>query len=252
MASGELDRLGLAAWLMDARNPLTARVAVNRVWMRYFGVGLVDNADDFGMRCDTPVHRELLDWLAASLIENKWSMKWLHRTIIGSATYQRSSIELNGFKACEVDPENALLWRQNRRRLDFEATRDTMLAVSGELDRSLDGPSVKLSQIPYSFRRSVYAYVDRVDMDPILSTFDFASPLASAATRSETTVPQHALFVMNHPFVIERAKTIAAKVRPADDSKESLARGVSSLFRRMLSRMPSPRPPHRNMCLAWC
>jgi Protein of unknown function (DUF1553) len=132
-----------------------------------------------------------------------------------------------------------LLWRQNRRRLDFEATRDTMLAVSGELDRSLDGPSVKLSQLPYSFRRTVYAYVDRVDMDPILKTFDFASPLASAATRSETTVPQHALFVMNHPFVIERSRTIAAKVRPTDSNKEPILRGVNSLFRRMLSRLPT-------------
>ncbi len=232
-------RLELADKITDPANPLTARVAVNRVWMRYFGVGLVDNADDFGLRCDAPVHRELLDWLAASLIENKWSMKWLHRTIMESAAYQRSSIEPGSFKASEVDPENTLLWRQNRRRLDFEATRDTMLAVSGELDRSLEGPSVKLSQLPYSFRRTVYAYVDRVDMDPILKTFDFASPLASAATRSETTVPQHALFVMNHPFVIDRAKTIAAKVRPTDANKESMMRGVNSLFRRMLSRTPT-------------
>ncbi len=232
-------RLELAERVTSPSNPLTARVAVNRVWMRYFGVGLVNNPDDFGLRCDAPIHRELLDWLSASLIENQWSMKWLHRTIMESAAYQRSSIEPASFKASEVDPENTLLWRQNRRRLDFEATRDTMLAVSGELDRKLDGPSVKLSQLPYSFRRTVYAYVDRVDMDPILKTFDFASPLASAATRSETTVPQHALFVMNHPFVIERAKTIAAKVRPADATKESMVRGVNSLFRRMLSRTPS-------------
>jgi len=232
-------RLELAKKITDPANPLTARVAVNRVWMRYFGVGLVSSVDDFGLRCEAPVHRELLDWLAASLIENGWSMKWLHRTIIESAAYQRSSIASGSPQALAADSENTLLWRQNRKRLDFEATRDTMLAVSGELDRTLDGPSVKLNQLPYSFRRSVYAYVDRVDMDPILKTFDFASPLASTSIRSETTVPQHALFVMNHPFVIERAKTIAAKVRPTDTSKESVARAVNVLFRRMLSRMPS-------------
>ncbi len=232
-------RLELAQKITESTNPLTARVAVNRVWMRYFGVGLVNAADDFGLRCEAPVQRDLLDWLAASLIENGWSMKWLHKTILESAAYQRSSTEENATAALSADPENTLLWRQNRKRLDFEATRDTMLAVCGELDRTLDGPSVKLSQTPYSLRRTVYAYVDRVDMDPILKTFDFASPLASTSVRSETTVPQHALFVMNHPFVIERAKTIAAKVRPTDASKESVSRAINVLFRRMLSRMPS-------------
>ena len=138
-----------------------------------------------------------------------------------------------------MDPENVWLWRQNRKRLDFEATRDTMLAVSGELDRSLDGPSVKLTSKPFPLRRTVYAYVDRVDLDPMLKVFDFASPLASASVRSETTVPQHALFVMNHPFVIERAKTIAAKVRPAESSRDLVNRGINSLFRRMLGRLPT-------------
>ena len=234
-------RLELANKITDPSNPLTARVAVNRVWIRCFGVGLVASADDFGLRCDAPLHRELLDWLAASFIENQWSMKWLLRTIMESAAYQRSSIAPDSSHAIASDSENSLLWKQNRKRLDFEATRDTMLAVSGELDRSLDGPSVKLNQTPYSFRRSVYAYVDRVDMDPVLKTFDFASPLASTSSRSETTVPQHALFVMNHPFVIERAKTIAVKVRPTDQSKEAFARGVNSLFRRMLGRNPTPQ-----------
>ncbi len=168
-------------------------------------------------------------------------MKWLHRTILSSAAYQRSSVVPANCLADEVDVDNKLLWRQNRRRLDFEATRDTMLAVSGELDRALDGPSVKLSSTPYPIRRSVYAYIDRVDIDPMLKVFDFASPLASASHRAETTIPQHSLFVMNHPFVIERAKVIADKVRPAQADKELVNRGINSIFRRMLGRMPNPK-----------
>ncbi len=233
-------RLELAEKIVDPANPLTARVAVNRVWMKYFGQGLTESPDDFGLRSQPPSHPELLDWLAASLIENGWSMKWLHRTILSSAAYQRSSVVPADCLAVEVDVDNKLLWRQNRRRLDFEATRDTMLAVSGELDRALDGPSVKLSSTPYPVRRSVYAYIDRVDIDPMLKVFDFASPLASASHRAETTIPQHSLFVMNHPFVIERAKVIADKVRPAQADKELVNRGINSIFRRMLGRMPKP------------
>jgi Protein of unknown function (DUF1553)/Protein of unknown function (DUF1549)/Planctomycete cytochrome C len=242
-------RLELADKIVDPANPLTARVAVNRVWMKYFGQGLADSPDDFGLRSNPPLHPELLDWLAASFIENAWSMKWLHRTILNSAAYQRSSVVPTNFQADEIDADNKLLWRQNRRRLDFEATRDTMLAVSGELDRALDGTSVKLSSTPYSLRRSVYAYIDRVDIDPMLKVFDFASPLASASYRAETTIPQHSLFVMNHPFVIERAKVIADKVRPAQSNKELVSRGINSIFRRMLGRMP--KPEERQAALAF-
>jgi cytochrome c553 len=233
-------RLELANKLTDPRNPLTARVAVNRVWMRYVGRGLADSPDDFGLRSPPPSHPELLDWLAASFIENGWSMKWLHQLILDSDTYQRSSVFPEDWDAARMDPENRWFWRQNRRRLDFEATRDTMLAVSGELDRSLDGPSVKLSQEPFPLRRTVYAYVDRVNLDPMLKVFDFASPLASASLRSETTVPQHALFVMNHPFVVERAQIIADKVRPVEGSGQSIQRGLNTIFRRMLGRLPTP------------
>jgi hypothetical protein len=232
-------RLDLAEKIVSPDNPLTARVAVNRVWMRYFGTGLVDSPDDFGLRSNPPSHPELLDWLASQLIDNGWSMKWLHRTILTSSAYRRTSVVPKNFIANELDPENHYLWRQNRRRLDFEATRDTMLAVSGELDRSLDGHSVKLSEQPYSLRRTVYAYVDRVELDPMLRVFDFASPLASAANRAKTTIPQHALFVMNHPFVIERVQTIADKVRPAESDKDSVMRGINAIFRRMLGRIPT-------------
>jgi hypothetical protein len=232
-------RLDLAEKIVDPANPLTARVAVNRVWQKYFGKGLVESSDDFGLRSQPPSHPELLDWLATGLIENGWSMKWLHRTILNSVTYQRSSVVPTSCKSDELDPDNLYLWRQDRRRLDFEATRDAMLTVSGELDRSLDGPSVKLSSSPFPVRRTVYAYVNRVDMDPMLKVFDFASPLVSSVKRSETIVPQHALFVMNHPFVIERAETIANKVRPPDSEKESINRGINAIFRRMLGRLPT-------------
>ncbi len=226
-------RLELADNIVAKSNPLTARVMVNRVWAQYFGNGLVENADDFGLRCPPPTHPELLDWLSASLMDNGWSLKWLHRTIVMSDAYQRSCE--TPAENLSADPENHLLTHQNRRRLDLEAMRDSMLATSGLLDTTIGGRSVKLSATPFTHRRTVYAYVDRVDMDPMLKTFDFASSTASASERPVTTIPQQALFLMNHPMVAEFARQMAKEARQGK-SEES---AIHSLYERFFQRPPT-------------
>src|SRR5262249_14208263 len=134
-------RLELARAIIDPRNPLTARVMVNRVWMHHFGTGLVKTPGDFGLRSEPPGHPELLDWLTSEFIAQGWSVKKLHRLIVLSAVYRQKGIDPS--EARKVDPENALLWRYPRRRLDFEAMRDALLAVSGRLERRVGGPSVQ-------------------------------------------------------------------------------------------------------------
>ncbi len=227
-------RQELAESIADENNPLTARVYVNRVWARYFGSGLVESLDDFGLRTSPPSHPELLDWLASEFMRNGWSMKWLHRTITSSNAYAQSS-DAND-RGLQLDPENRLVWRQNRRRLDFEAMRDSMLTVANSLDRTIGGRSVKLSEIPYTHRRSIYAYIDRIELDPMLRTFDFASPTASAASRAETTIPQQALFNMNHPFVAELAREVAG-IAASESATETQ---VKKVYRQVYSRDPSP------------
>lgn len=229
-------RRELAERIVSPSNPLTARVIVNRVWSKYFGAGLVPSLDDFGLRCDPPTHPKLLDHLATGLIQNGWSLKWLHRTITSSQVYAQSS-DLRE-SALAVDPGNQFLWRQNRRRLDFEAMRDSMLVVAGQLDPTLGGRSVRLSEAPYSKRRSVYAYIDRNEMDPMLRTFDFASPSASAASRAETMIPQQALFTMNHPMVAEFSRNIADIVR-SESSPADPASWIEPLYQQVFARSPS-------------
>ncbi|WP_052031427.1 PSD1 and planctomycete cytochrome C domain-containing protein [Novipirellula maiorica] len=236
-------RQELAESIADENNPLTARVYVNRVWARYFGSGLVESLDDFGLRTAPPSHPDLLDWLASEFMRNGWSMKWLHQVITSSHTYAQSS-DAND-RGLQLDPENRLVWRQNRRRLDFEAMRDSMLTVANSLDRTIGGRSVKLSETPYTHRRSIYAYIDRIELDPMLRTFDFASPTASAASRAETTIPQQALFNMNHPFVAELAREVASIA--ADES--SMDEQVEKVYRQVYSRDPSPQ--ERSMASAF-
>ncbi|MGB7328150.1 MAG: PSD1 and planctomycete cytochrome C domain-containing protein [Rubripirellula sp.] len=230
-------RRELAEAIVAPDNPLTARVAVNRIWSRYFGTGLAMSLDDFGLRSAPPSHPELLDWLTYEFMQNDWSMKWLHHTIVTSDTYRQSSAANDD--GMLADPNNRLLWRQNRRRLDFEAMRDSMLAVADSIDLTIGGRSVKLSEVPYSNRRSVYAYVDRIELDPMLRTFDFASPTASAASRAETTIPQQALFAMNHPFVAQLCRKISSDVTNHDASHDA-NREIAAVYRRVLGREPSP------------
>ncbi len=245
-------RLDLAKAITDPDNPLTARVMVNRVWMHHFGEPLVSTPSDFGTRSTPPSHPELLDHLARSFIDNGWSLKKLHREIMLSKTYQQSSSAEFGMRSAErsstphsalraphsVDPENRLLWRGNRRRLDLESMRDSMLALSSRLDSTLYGRPLDVAGDPKNRRRTVYGLVDRQDVPGLYRSFDFASPDQTAERRPQTTVPQQALFGMNSPFMIEQAKALAA--RPEIAQKSAPEQRVAALYRVVLARQPRP------------
>jgi hypothetical protein len=201
-------RLELARAIVDRNNPLTARVAVNRVWAHHFGAGLVRSPSNFGLRGEMPTHPELLDYLALRFMDEGWSIKKLHRWIMLSRVYQQASRDRDDYR--RRDPENRLLWRMNRRRLDFEALRDSLLVAAGRLDRTLGGPSVDLA-VSTANRRSVYGLVDRQGLPGMLPTFDFASPDAHTPERYTTTVPQQALFLMNSPLAAELARSFAGR-----------------------------------------
>ncbi|HEX4591662.1 MAG TPA: DUF1549 and DUF1553 domain-containing protein, partial [Gemmataceae bacterium] len=202
-------RLDLAKAIADPKNPLTARVFVNRVWMLHFGKGLVGTPSDFGMRSDPPTHPELLDYLADRFVQDGWSIKQLHRLILLSDTYRQRSDDRP--ECVKVDPENRLVWKFNRQRLDLEAMRDGMLAAAGRLDFTIGGPAVDLLAPPFAPRRTVYGFIDRQNLPGLFRTFDFASPDTHAPQRYTTTVPQQALFLMNSPFAVQQAKALAAR-----------------------------------------
>ena len=227
-------RLDLARSITSAENPLTARVIVNRVWQHHFGDGLVSTTSDFGARSETPSHPELLDDLAATFMEEGWSLKDLHRKILLSATYRQQSADR---PECRTqDPENRLLWRQNRRRLEFEPMRDALLFVAGRLDPSLGGRPVNIVEQPNSRRRTIYAQVDRNNLPGLFRTFDFPTPDTSSPGRPVTTVPQQALYEMNAPFLQEIAATIAARPEIQQASGDER---TSELFRVVLGRDPA-------------
>ncbi|MDG3008221.1 PSD1 and planctomycete cytochrome C domain-containing protein [Paludisphaera mucosa] len=224
-------RLDLAEAIADPKNPLTGRVIVNRVWMHHFGEPLVSTPSDFGERSTPPTHPELLDDLAARFVEGGWSVKSLHRLIVLSSTYRQSSADRPECR--KVDPENRLMWRANRRRLDFEAMRDTLLAVSGRLDATMYGRPVDVANDPGNARRSVYGLIDRQSFPAVFRAFDLASPDVSAERRPMTTVPQQALFGMNAPLVAEQAKALAARPEiAAADPRDA----VRALYRLILAR----------------
>ncbi|WP_435020780.1 PSD1 and planctomycete cytochrome C domain-containing protein [Tundrisphaera sp. TA3] len=232
-------RLELARAIVDPSNPLTARVWVNRIWMHHFGAGLVRTPSDFGIRAEAPSHPELLDWLARRLVDGGWSTKAIHRLILLSAAYQQqSSLPEDAAireRASKVDPENRLLWRMNPHRLTFEEARDTLLAVTGEIDLRLGGrPSELFPATGTNPRRSLYGTVDRQFLPSVFRAFDFANPDLHIPARSETTVPQQALFAMNHPFVADRARALAKRL-PADDPD----RAIRDLFQAAYQRDPT-------------
>ena len=225
-------RLELAQAIASPDNPLTARVIVNRIWQHHFGFGLVRTASDFGFRGEPPTHPELLDALAAEFIADGWSIKRLQRRIMLSATWQQSSHHRE--EAHRLDPENRLLWRMPRKRLEFEPLRDRLLVAAGQLDLQIGGRSVMVHQD--AKRRGLYAYIDREDVPGLLASFDLPSPDASQAIRSRTTVPQQALYLINSPFVIGRAEALAELTADSSSSAER----ITALYRRALSRDPSP------------
>ncbi len=202
-------RLELARAIASTNNPLTARVYVNRVWLQHFGAGLVSTPGDFGVRTEAPLQHDLLDYLAATFMENGWSTKKLHRLIVLSATYQQSSDASP--KNLAADPENRYFDHMNRRRLDFESLRDTLLAASGKLDPQVGGLPVDLVTEPFPTRRTIYGLIDRQNLPGVFRTFDFANPDTSNQGRFFTTVPQQALFLMNSPFVIQQAQQLVKR-----------------------------------------
>jgi hypothetical protein len=228
-------RLDLARAVTDPANPLTARVLVNRVWMHHFGEPLVATPSDFGARSQPPSHPELLDWLAATFVESGWSLKRLHRTIVLSQTWQQASRDRP--EGRDRDPDNRLLWRTHRRRLDLEAMRDSLLAVAGRLDLTMGGRSVDFTAEPLSGRRTLYGKVDRQDLPGLYRAFDFASPDQSAERRPQTTTPQQALFGMNSPVVREAARGAAAQ---ASERAASLRiDAVTALYQVVMRRDPT-------------
>lgn len=229
-------RLGLAKSVVAQNNPLTRRVIVNWVWQHHFGEGLVRTADDFGTRGRPPTHPELLDYLAASLYEDGWSLKKLHKRIMLSEVYKQGSIENEKSRA--IDAENDLLWRMPRRRLDLESMRDAMLSVSGELDLALTGRPFDMSANPAIPRRSVYGFINRDIVSNLASTFDGANPNACTIKRPDTTVPQQTLFALNSEFIQDRALKLESLSQSAAVDSDILR--VEWLYRRIFSRNPEP------------
>ncbi|HTU24333.1 MAG TPA: PSD1 and planctomycete cytochrome C domain-containing protein [Pirellulales bacterium] len=227
-------RLELAQAIASRDNPLTARVMVNRVWLNFFGAGLVRTPSDFGRRSDPPTHPELLNFLAWRFMEEGWSLKKLHRLIVLSSTYRQSSHETEEMR--RRDPSNLLLGRMSRRRLDLEAMRDSLLAAAGTLDAAVGGPAVDMFSEPFTHRRTIYGQIERQNLPGLFRTFDFASPDTHNAQRFTTTVPQQALFLLNSPFVNEQARALAGR---SDVQSQADARGrVVQLYRCVLGREP--------------
>ena len=226
-------RLELANAIADKSNPLTARVMVNRIWQHHFGRGLVRTASNFGLLGEPPTHPELLDYLASQFVERGWSMKTLHREIMLSATYQMSSA--TNKKNDEIDPDDRLLWRMPRQRLDIEAWRDSMLLAAGKLDLTLGGPSQSLSS-PDNNRRTFYAAVSRHDLDSMLRLFDFPDPNATTDARMTTTVPLQQLFVLNSDFMVRQAKALAARMTAVPTETEAVR--IGRAFQLLYNRAP--------------
>ncbi len=231
--SKSFTRLELAQAIASAQNPLTARVMVNRVWQHHFGRGIVATPSNFGQLGDRPSHPELLDTLAVRFVESGWSVKWLHREIMLSAAYQRGS-DRDSSNVIK-DPENRYLWRVTPQRLDLEAWRDAVLAVSGRLDPTVGGTSVDLNTST-NVRRTIYAKVSRSVPNPTMTAFDFPDANVSNDRRSITTIPQQQLFVLNSTFMIEGAHAFAARLEKAEKTDRGR---INVAFRLAFGRLPS-------------
>jgi hypothetical protein len=254
------NRLGLAQWLIDPGNPLTSRVAVNRLWQVHFGTGIVRTTDDFGSQGEAPSHPDLLDWLAVEFVAHEWDMKWLHRMIVTSATYRQASRVAPAL--AEKDPHNRLLARGPRQRLDAELVRDNALALCGLLDRRIGGPSVRPYQpaglwdqvslggdytsqtyVPSTgadlYRRSIYTYWKRSLPYPALVVFDAPNRELCTAQRARTTTPLQALVLLNDPTYVEAARLLAQRI--LRDGGTSSAARLRYAFRLCTARSPTRR-----------
>jgi hypothetical protein len=246
-------------------NPLTARVIVNRLWQHHFGKGLVATPSDFGHTGTRPTHPELLDWLAAELVDGGWRLKRLHRLIMLSDAYRQSS-RVSNDRAVRADPGNTLLWRQDLRRLEAEAIRDAVLAVSGRLNRAMGGRGIfptlpqevlstqsrpglgwDKSSPEEQARRSVYIFVKRTLGVPLLETFDFASPDTPTADRAVTTIAPQALILLNSTFMDEQSAALAGRLIAETGTMPEA--NVERLFRLALGRGPTAQ--ERRVALAY-
>jgi hypothetical protein len=248
-------RSALAQWLTRKDNPLTARVIVNRLWQYHFGAGIVATPSDFGIMGDAPTHPKLLDWLAVELVESGWSLKHLHRLMVLSAAYgQDSRVDRENpqhRKALAVDRDNHLLWHARRRRLEGEALHDAMLALSGELNLRMFGPSAR-PKLPdniskYAWkpdprpqdqqRRSIYVLAKRNMRYPLFDAFDWPDMHNSCARRLTTTTAPQALLLLNGDLALERGQALAARLRErfGDDEMRMLVQG----YRLAWGRQPS-------------
>lgn len=227
-------RLELANALVTSGAPLAARVIVNRVWKHHFGSALVDTLSDFGAQGSRPTHPDLLDDLAARFIQNGWSLKWLHREIVLSATYEQASLHDSG--KCAIDPGNRYLWRMNRRNLEIEAWRDAMLTVSGSLKQEMGGPPMSLDD-PGNNRRTIYGSVHRRELNDLLRLHGFPDPTMHSPGRIPTITPLQQLFTLNSPFVRQQAIALVARLE-----KEALAtdtQRIQRMYRLLFGRPAS-------------
>ncbi len=241
-------RLELARAIADPSNPLTARVFVNRVWKHHFGNGIVRTTDNFGKTGEPPTHPELLDYLAATFIENNWSIKQLHRTLLLSSAYRMSS-EASP-EAASKDPRNELLQHMPVRRIEGEAIRDNVLAVTGKLDRTLYGPSVpphiskyqdgrgkpKSGPLDGNGRRSIYIQVRRNFLTPMFLAFDYPLPVSTIGTRGSSTVPSQALLMLNNELIAQSAREWAKNLQKIPDPQQRIA----TIFETAFNRPPEP------------
>ncbi|MCA9046707.1 MAG: DUF1553 domain-containing protein, partial [Planctomycetaceae bacterium] len=248
-------RTALARWITSPENPLTARVMVNRVWQGHFGRGIVRSSNNFGLQGDAPTHPELLDWLASEFMENGWSVKQLHRTILLSNTYQMSST--SNAKSLEQDPENNLFWRFDPRRLRAEEIRDSILAVNGSLNLdSMFGPSI-YPVIPAEVlagqsrpgagwgnsspedrnRRSVYIHIKRSLTVPLLASFDVADTDFTCPVRFATTQPTQALGMLNSTFLNEEAEAFSKFLK--EQAGDKIDAQVAVALERVTQRKPT-------------
>ncbi len=254
-------RLELAEAIANPRNPLTARVMVNRIWLYHFGRGIVGTASNFGKRGERPTHPRLLDYLASRLISSHWSLKSLHREIMLSAAYALSSAESD--RNAALDPDNRLYWRANRRRLDVEALRDSLLFVSGRLDRTMGGPPRWLTEnlawrkgpdgepdkysqpaewiLTDSNRRTLYGFVSRRRPDKTMTLFDFPNPTAISEQRFATSTALQRLFFLNSLFMTRLSEALVSRLdsEPGDESR------IRQIYRILFSR--EPRPEERRL-----
>ncbi len=226
-------RLDLGDAIAQPDNPLTARVIVNRIWQWHFGRGIVATASNFGQLGERPTHPELLDYLASRFIEQGWSIKKLHREILLTSTYALSTE--NSEANASVDGDNKLLWRANRQRLDIEALRDSMLAVTGELELTLGGQPRRLNE-EANKRRTVYGFVSRRDLDPTLLLFDFANPNATSERRIDTSTPLQRLFFLKRSFVERRAEELACRLEKLESNEAKVREAYALLFQRSPTR----------------